>query len=136
MAEEKKKQRRTVGNCIKGEILMWVKFSSFELKQFVEKGILIPTDETRECLDKLCAKSGVKVHAVGKGSAVKELKEKYNLSPAQLARKIMDDPALLKMVSKWAFTFGKTSEKVILLDPTQGKERIINYHSLLSYIIF
>ncbi len=98
MADEKKK-RRTVGNCIKGDILMWVKFSAFELKQFVEKGILANEDETRECLDKLCAKSGVKVHAVGKGSAVKELKEKYGLTPTQLARKIMEDPALLKKIN-------------------------------------
>lgn len=99
MAEEAKK-RRTVASCIKEEKLMWVKFSPFELKQFMTKGVLINTDETRECLEKLCGKCGVTVHTVGKGSAVKELKEKYNLTPSQLARKIMEDPELLKKLSK------------------------------------
>jgi len=96
MAEEKKIKRTTVEREIERGGYFSIHFYPNELKQFVAKGVFKNDFQVPDVYKLVCEKFGVIVHTRGTGSAVKTLKEKYDMSPSVMAKKVLADPEVMK----------------------------------------
>jgi len=101
MADEK--TAKTVGHYIDNpDKRTYISFSEPELKQLVEKKDSGITRDSRSTDIKLkvCELLGIKAVKVVRTGALKQVTEKTGLKPAEIAKKLMDNPKLLEQLEK------------------------------------